>query len=982
MYLERDAPEITVLTPTWHADSFQEMGQANASSVAITKPTGTVEGNLILLCVTTQWGSTMATTPAGFTLIARYDSTSSNCPSVEWYYKIAGDSEPDDYTFTFTAGTIVHRAFSVRITNFDPINPIGPHSGITTNTTSVNTIDIPSITTTVEKCLLIGTRSHSSTTSTSISIPDGWTSRSSVSGVNSVQVATGETGVAGATGDKTFTWTTARRVTAMMFAVNGITTEEGTTQLLQYDNLPDLTDGDFSVTGWFKKTSEGGTPMSLCILDDSDDLVATIIMGTAADNTIVGNIYNTDDEGAPVTTFSGANSFRNEWVLVNLNWTESTQTLSLNVVYDGIPSGLSDSAVLGGRGVRTAAKIRFADDMPGHYGCIAIRERVFTLSDAVNMYNSKRRHAPWLYDNASLNENGVIVFNHGVALFPSSAESQSGLTGARIGSPVTTGRYLVYRRGVGVDNSGSQFAVRPVTTEGLVYKYESDDEGFFEIETSGSVEAHLNSPLLKRWAINEPITRHMIATWGNSRNIRQFSYPASPTQAAEPFSYACSFFSGLALHHLDNLSGVFGLPPQTATGNRKWPGYDFFDEGAYTSGTVSVNVETDFRRLWLHSSGLSAPSRITRLGNDGLMSAKVRNLPGSKIDNSESLVISVTYLRAPGCSDIQYRLVEADAHDEQGDNVGDEFSTNDANTTMETHGFAPGLGDSYNAGTRTLVINDYPLSGIAIGNMITIVDGTGAGQCAQIEDVVETLTDYTITLKHAFGTAPQNASVLAFGPWEYATVSLTAPSSAKEFRGLQVRHDGNISSNEVGAHILSYNCWRDDVPGFVWGCFGWGGNGYTPQTEETFTDVPRKICEHFNVDTAILTDAYQGSSPLSENFPPFAALIQSAGTEPVWLVGQSNSIDGSSEISFRNMAVANAYPALIVTGSPHVGSRTEYTAYGGIEGSNHPSIECFVNVAKAAAELAEQEFELDTIPEIDVSTTSVVSMNIGMKMGF
>ena len=95
-------------SPVWNsADQKNNNGQSTNASVQ--KPSNLTAGDLILIIATTQRspnaGSTVSSfsTPAGFTLIrAEHNAGTTDAPEVVGFYKIAGASEPANYTSIVT----------------------------------------------------------------------------------------------------------------------------------------------------------------------------------------------------------------------------------------------------------------------------------------------------------------------------------------------------------------------------------------------------------------------------------------------------------------------------------------------------------------------------------------------------------------------------------------------------------------------------------------------------------------------------------------------------------------------------------------------------------------------------------------------------------------------------------------------------------------------------------------------------------------
>lgn len=100
----------------------------NALSLALDKPTGVAQGDVMVASVAIRPSSASITAPSGWSLVRKVDNTSGATSSVAVYVKVAGASEPASYTWTFStssgsAGGI--QAFS----GVDTSNPVQADAG-------------------------------------------------------------------------------------------------------------------------------------------------------------------------------------------------------------------------------------------------------------------------------------------------------------------------------------------------------------------------------------------------------------------------------------------------------------------------------------------------------------------------------------------------------------------------------------------------------------------------------------------------------------------------------------------------------------------------------------------------------------------------------------------------------------------------------------------------------------------------------------
>jgi len=120
-----------------------------ATSHTVDKPSGVVEGDLLIAVMSTDGSGEDHTAPLGWTTIFEDFNTGSSTFSV--WYKIAA-TEPDSYTFTI--GSSESCILSIlRISGHDPTNPINVYGSPDSNNNNAPTCS--SVTTTVDNCLIL-----------------------------------------------------------------------------------------------------------------------------------------------------------------------------------------------------------------------------------------------------------------------------------------------------------------------------------------------------------------------------------------------------------------------------------------------------------------------------------------------------------------------------------------------------------------------------------------------------------------------------------------------------------------------------------------------------------------------------------------------------------------------------------------------------------------------------------------------------------
>ena len=184
-------------TPTYQSS---DSATGSSSPATANKPSGTVDGDLLVVGLMLDKGSDVSITPpSGWTLIRRTDSGSNN--GMATYYKVAGASEPADYDFGLSGGSSWAIGIS-RINGFDTSDPVDVSQG---DTGGSGDVDAPSVTTTVSNTLVLAFYTNKKGATYT---PDGGTSEqyddpNTSDGLPSNMLATFAKVTAGSTGVKT-----------------------------------------------------------------------------------------------------------------------------------------------------------------------------------------------------------------------------------------------------------------------------------------------------------------------------------------------------------------------------------------------------------------------------------------------------------------------------------------------------------------------------------------------------------------------------------------------------------------------------------------------------------------------------------------------------------------------------------------------------------------------------------------------------------
>lgn len=207
-------------------------------NIAVPRPIGLQEGDLILVNVSSRTQAATLTaggTSAGFVEFgSSTSSTSTTIAKTFAFWKVATTTDVTNATYTFTAGVVAggattNRGFyvtAVRVAagTFNPTTPIisGGVSTEASSTTTVTSITVPQLTGLPNQSVLMGFHATFSSISATTT-PAGMSSLSNYNGSSSrpAQLLATQTFPSGGnTGDKTWSWTTARTAAGMLYAIN------------------------------------------------------------------------------------------------------------------------------------------------------------------------------------------------------------------------------------------------------------------------------------------------------------------------------------------------------------------------------------------------------------------------------------------------------------------------------------------------------------------------------------------------------------------------------------------------------------------------------------------------------------------------------------------------------------------------------------------------------------------------------------------
>jgi len=188
-------------------------------ALTIARPTGTMPGDVLVACLALNTRRVVAGgTPADWVPIAAVTSIPN--PHVFGYYKVAGASEPADYTWALSSPV----QNSGGIARYSGVNTTKPVDAVVTSASSVaaTTGTIPGVKTTTSRTMVVGCMgANSSTSAVNFASPAGMVGVWDLGGKRH-ELAEGLQPGAGASGDKTWTFRARREWAGWLAALRPV----------------------------------------------------------------------------------------------------------------------------------------------------------------------------------------------------------------------------------------------------------------------------------------------------------------------------------------------------------------------------------------------------------------------------------------------------------------------------------------------------------------------------------------------------------------------------------------------------------------------------------------------------------------------------------------------------------------------------------------------------------------------------------------
>ncbi len=178
--------------------AFRSTGEANGASsgnsITVPKPSGTVEGDILIASIYFNDRNQGVTAPSGWVLIDYFEAGGPSASSGAWY-KIATGSEPTDYTWT-GIGSVSRRAGTIAC--FSGSYDADPEDAAVVTTESSGAS--AGITTATDCAMVVYLGGVDASAGATWSEPTDWVSAGPDNGTASTYVGYYSPGVAGATG--------------------------------------------------------------------------------------------------------------------------------------------------------------------------------------------------------------------------------------------------------------------------------------------------------------------------------------------------------------------------------------------------------------------------------------------------------------------------------------------------------------------------------------------------------------------------------------------------------------------------------------------------------------------------------------------------------------------------------------------------------------------------------------------------------------
>lgn len=570
-----------------------------------------------------------------------------------------------------------------------------------------------------------------------------------------------------------------------------------------------------------------------------------------------------------------------ELALLVIDWEASTQTLHGRFIHDGMLSPFSASDNIAGDftpGVteKLVVGARSVQKLQAHQASIALVVRNHPMRQDFELLWSRRAFSDLAQGGAffknipgdvafqssssnpdhPLNSQSPLRFALGFVhtTFPRNGLSGLSAAAAFMGEPASFQNVHIINRSAPnqpnrvriVRNVSSVKDIRIDSPFDLpiVNSFNRRPPGVYPGEHEGLDVVSNSSPRIARMARGKAPASGIIHVGvpANSRGVRS----NSPGDAAN-FTYG----------YIDNLAaitaGIGNIDPLITSGrNRPFP------ISSRRSGGVVNAQGTNYPRFWSGSGpAFTGPGHGVLLRNQNSWNQTLlAPLEGTLYTELSGAVARVNLLEHPGSPPARIWKAKAATRTSNGV-VWDPYEV-----ILDT---ARGSSIPLAVDSLTLTFSGDLMKkgtdGPVIGDAIT---GSNGGINVITGITFDALNNMThVAIEHPWDTAPvEDGSPLEvmWGRHGIATLEvMIEPDPSNIYKGIRVERIS--TTGDLPIVVLSHGVWADDVDGWVFSQLGWGGNGFSDQIAQSFSDAIPSWTNALNLDVALIHPANQDPNP-------------------------------------------------------------------------------------------------------------------------
>ncbi len=334
-------------------------GNTTGTSLLIAKPTGVVQGDVMLVNIAQVGNNTTDPLLSGWTVIDSADLAGGTPRYGAVLYKVAGASEPASYTFALGTGVSSAVGDIVAFSGVDTNTPLDAAGTISVQASQVGVV-ATSITTASSNTavMMFGMAANSSptwsgwTTNGAGSLVELYDNQSgSGSGNASVGAAWAIKGAVGATGAGAATLSAAERNGGILVALKVARTNTTTTLSRTVGSSPST----YGTSLTFQATvaGTGGTPTGTVDFKDAGTTIATVALSGGVASLTTNTMSVAGSPHSLTATYNGDASFA------------SSSSSAISQTVNALPVNLSGTRTYDGTTLATAASLAIANNLDG-----------------------------------------------------------------------------------------------------------------------------------------------------------------------------------------------------------------------------------------------------------------------------------------------------------------------------------------------------------------------------------------------------------------------------------------------------------------------------------------------------------------------------------------------------------------------------------------------------------------------------------------